>query len=99
MPLAASREERIRFVIALSGPAVTADEVDVFQNLTGEGIRHEHSLAEASAQTVAHGPSGVDPIPWLRSLRIPSLWLYGALDQHVPAALSRPTTPSAHRGR
>ena len=88
MPLAASREPRIRFVISLSGPAVTADEVDLFQTLTGEGVRHDHTLADATAQVEARGPSGVDPIPWLRSLRIPSLWVYGALDQHVPAELS-----------
>ena len=88
MPLAASRERAVRFLISLSGPAVTADEVDLFQTLTGEGERHAHSLDEATRQVVARGPSGVDPIPWLRSLRIPSLWIYGALDQHVPAELS-----------
>ena len=34
------------------------------------------------------GRSGVDPVPWLRKLRIPSLWLYGGRDRHVPPRLS-----------
>ena len=37
---------------------------------------------------LAAGPSGVDPMPWIRKLRIPSLWVYGGLDQHVPTRLS-----------
>jgi len=88
MPLAATRERAIRFLLSFSGPSVTADEVDLFQNLTGEGERHAATVAEAERQVLARGPSGVDPMPWIRRLAIPSLWVYGALDQHVPAKLS-----------
>jgi pimeloyl-ACP methyl ester carboxylesterase len=34
------------------------------------------------------GPSGFDPMPAIRSLRIPALWLYGAIDLHVPTRLA-----------
>ena len=88
MPLAATRERAIRFLVSFSGPSVTADEVDLFQSLTGEGEQHAATIAEAERQVLARGPSGVDPMPWIRTLTIPSLWVYGALDQHVPAGLS-----------
>ena len=48
MPLAASREPPIRFLVSFSGPAVTADENDPFQNLTGEG---EHPAAMTDARS------------------------------------------------
>jgi pimeloyl-ACP methyl ester carboxylesterase len=88
-PLAAARERAIRFLVLFSGPAVTADENDLFQNLTGEGL---HPAAQTDAQiddaVRKAGRSGFDPQPLLRKLRIPSLWLYGALDRHIPPRLS-----------
>jgi pimeloyl-ACP methyl ester carboxylesterase len=88
-PLAASREPAIRFLVVFSGPAVTADENDLYQDLAGEG-EHPAELtdAEIDAQVTARGRSGVDPIPWIRRLRIPALWVYGGRDRHVPPRLS-----------
>jgi uncharacterized protein len=89
MPLAASREPAVRFLVVFSGPAVTADENDLYQDLTGEGERpQELSDEDIDAQVLARGPGGVDPIPWIRELRIPALWLYGGLDKHIPPRLS-----------
>jgi hypothetical protein len=89
MPLAASREPAVRFLVVFSGPAVTADENDLYQDLTGEGERpQELSDEDIDAQVLARGPDGVDPIPWIRELRIPALWLYGGLDKHIPPGLS-----------
>jgi pimeloyl-ACP methyl ester carboxylesterase len=34
------------------------------------------------------GPAGVDPMPWIRQLRIRSLWVYGGRDMHIPTRLS-----------
>jgi pimeloyl-ACP methyl ester carboxylesterase len=88
-PLAASREPAIRFLVLFSGPAVTADENDLYQNLTGEGERPaELSDATIDAEVLRRGPGGVDPIPWIRKLRIPTLWVYGGRDQHIPPRLS-----------
>jgi dienelactone hydrolase len=89
IPLAASRDTAVRFAVIFSGPAVTADENDHYQNLTGEGEAPPTLSPEAiDARVLAEGPGGVDPIPWIRALRIPVLWLYGGLDQHVPPRLS-----------
>ena len=38
-PLAAAREPAVRFLVLFSGPAVTADENDLYQDLAGEGER------------------------------------------------------------
>jgi len=89
MPLAAIREPAIRFLVAFSGPAVTADENDLYQTLAGEGDRPQRlSDAQVDAQVEKAGPGGVDPIPWIAELRIPALWLFGALDHIVPPRLS-----------
>lgn len=89
IPLAASREPAVRFAVIFSGPAVTADENDDYQNLTGEGETPPTlSEEEIDARVLADGPGGIDPVPWIRALHIPVLWLYGGLDQHIPPRLS-----------
>ena len=89
MPLAAARTPAVRFLVILSGPAVTADETDRYQTLTGQGERPQ-SLSDAAidAQVAAAGRGGVDPIPWIGKLRIPALWVYGGRDENVPPRLS-----------
>jgi uncharacterized protein len=89
IPLAASRDRTIRFMVIFSGPAVTADENDRYQHLTGQGESPQQlSDQEIDAQVLAAGPGGVDPIPWIRKLRVPALWLYGGRDEHIPSRLS-----------
>ena len=89
MPLAGSRDPAIRFLVVFSGPAVTADENDLYQDLTGQGEQPaQQTDAEIDAQVLARGPGGVDPIPWIRRLRVPVLWVYGGRDRHIPPGLS-----------
>ena len=89
MPLAGSREAAIHFLVVFSGPTVTADENDLYQDLAGQGERPaELTDAAIDAQVVAAGPGGVDPLPWIRRLRIPALWVYGGRDRHIPPRLS-----------
>ena len=89
-PLAASRERAIRFLVLFSGPAVTADENDLYQDLAGEGERPPTPLSEEAidAQVLKRGPGGFDPIPSIRKLEIPCLWLYGGKDTFIPPRLS-----------
>jgi uncharacterized protein len=88
-PLAAARDPAIRFLVIFSGPAVTADENDLYQDLAGEGdVPQRLTDAEIDAQVLARGPSGVDPMPWIRKLKIPALWVYGGLDKIMPPRLS-----------
>jgi dienelactone hydrolase len=89
IPRAAAREPGARFAVIFAGPAVTADENDLFQELTGQGERpQEMSDAAIDAEVLRRGPGGVDPMPWVRALRIPALWVYGGLDKHIPSRLS-----------
>jgi hypothetical protein len=89
MPLAATRTSAVRFLVVFSGPAVTADEVDLYQHLTGQGERPQGQTDSAiDAMVLAAGRHGVDPMPWIRKLRIPALWVYGGRDEHVPTRLS-----------
>jgi uncharacterized protein len=89
MPLAASREPGVRFLVLFVSPTVTQGESDFYSQLTGQGASlPPQSPDEIEAEVRRHGPSGVDPMPWIRSLRIPALWLFGGNDQHVPTRLS-----------
>jgi uncharacterized protein len=89
IPRAASREPAVRFAVEFAGPAVTADENDHFQDLTGQGETPPRLTDDQiEAEVLRQGPGGVDPVPWIRSLRVPVLWLYGGLDRHIPTRLS-----------
>jgi len=89
VPRAAAREPKVRFAVLFAGPAVTANENDRYQILTGQGERPQELSDEAiDAGVLARGPGGVDPMPEIRSLKIPALWVYGALDKHIPTRLS-----------
>jgi dienelactone hydrolase len=89
IPPAASREAAVRFAVIFSGPAVTADENDLYQDLSGQGERAATLSDDAiDAEVLRQGPGGVDPIPWIRQLRVPALWLYGGLDRHIPPRIS-----------
>jgi dienelactone hydrolase len=88
-PVAAVREPAIRFLALFSGPAVTADENDVYQDLAGQGERPAQlSDAAIDAEVLRRGPGGIDPIPSIRRLEIPALWVYGGRDRHIPPRLS-----------
>jgi uncharacterized protein len=89
VPRAAAREPKVRFVVLFAGPAVTADENDRYQDLTGQGERPQELSDEAiDADVLNRGPGGIDPMPSIRALRIPALWVYGGLDKHIPTRLS-----------
>ncbi len=89
MPLAAMREPTVRFLVVFSGPTVTAEENDLYQTLAGQGDRPQTLTdAEVDVRVERAGRGGVDPLPWIRALRIPGLWLYGGLDHVVPPRLS-----------
>ena len=89
MPLAASRTPAVHFLVTFSGPTVTTAETDLYQNLTGQGDRPQtESDAAIDKEVLAAGRGGVDPMPWIRRLRMPALWVYGGRDMQVPPRLS-----------
>lgn len=87
MPLAAAREPAISFLVILVGPTVTQGESDNWGSLTGQGSRDPGDLAELERQVRQTGPSGFDPMPSIRALRIPAVWIYGGKDLNVPTRL------------
>ena len=50
------------------------------------------------AQVRALGPGGFDPLPSLRSLSIPVLWIFGDDDRNVPTELCVERLESIERG-
>ena len=36
----------------------------------------------------AHQPTGFDPIPFIRQMRIPGVWIFGGQDDSIPVDLS-----------
>jgi uncharacterized protein len=88
-PLAATREPAARFVVAFAGPALSQGETDHWSQIAGAGnSRPTQTEEEMEADVLRQGSSGYEPLPALRALRIPSLWLFGRLDYVVPSRLS-----------
>jgi dienelactone hydrolase len=92
IPLAASRApETVSWALIESGPVVSVGESDTFAQLTGQGSAPlERPIEEIEDEVRRAGPSGFDPRPVLRQLRIPIYWFYGGLDRHQPTGLDVP---------
>ena len=88
MPLAASREPAIRFLIGFVSPTLTQGETDLWANLNSQGqVLPTRTDEEMEAEVRANGPRGVDPMPAIRAMRIPAIWLWGGKDRVVPSRL------------
>jgi pimeloyl-ACP methyl ester carboxylesterase len=86
--LAASRDSAVRWLVENSGPTVTVGEADYWASLAGESLSPPSgTFAQMLEQVEAQGPSGFDPAPYLRSLTIPGLWMFGADDRNIPTQL------------
>ena len=90
-PLAASRSADVAFVVSLSGPAVTVGEEIAYSNLAGADPGSQQGLRDAAIESAFRdfkGPHGYDPVPVIRALRTPSLWILGERDRSLPVARS-----------
>ena len=88
-PLAASRSDKVAFVISLSGPAVTVGEEIAYSNLAGADPGSEAGLSESEIErrfAAFSGPHGYDPDRAIRQMRAPSLWIIGERDRSIPVA-------------
>jgi pimeloyl-ACP methyl ester carboxylesterase len=86
-PLAASKSKDVKFVVVLSGSAVSVGEEDLYSGLTGDssmGCTPDNPPAMISRLVMAQKPSRFDPRPVLAKLDVPVLWLYGARDMSQP---------------
>lgn len=88
VPLAAARSSAVHWAVLNSGPTATVGETDLWGQLAGQSERPPSGTRpEMLAQVRKAGPSGFDPIPYLRQLQLPALWLYGSDDRNVPTEL------------
>jgi uncharacterized protein len=86
--LAAAREPAVRWAVPVVGPTATVGESDYWEQLAGRSESPPSgSRAAMLAQVRRVGPSGFDPVPYLRTLSIPVLWTYGSDDRNVPTEL------------
>ena len=86
MPLAASKDPLISFIVAGEGTPVTAGEESVHGHASGDGNGWDRDKVWR-ADTVLRqfkGNHGFDPMPVLRKLEVPTLWLFGLHDSVVP---------------
>jgi len=86
--VAAAREPAVHWSVLVVGPTTTVGETDYWGQLAGASeTQPSGSRAAMLAQVRQAGPSGFDPVPYLRELSIPVLWLYGSDDRNVPTEL------------
>ena len=92
IPLAAEQTRtRPRFHVILSGNAVSTGVEQYYSDLTGDGIRTPQVTDRAEIERRVlrfDGRPGFDPAPVLRASRIPTLWLFGDLDESGPTFAS-----------
>ena len=81
IPLAASLGN-IYLTAIFSGPTVSVGEEIYYSSLAENG---KYALAEANKMVLSYeGIKGFDPIPYLRRITRPSLWIFGKEDESIP---------------
>ncbi len=83
LPLAASRSTDIAFMINVSGAVSTVGVSDHYDEIAERNLTEEEI---AEALRTFDGTQGFDPVPYLESLTIPGLWVYGGQDKSNPTA-------------
>jgi len=85
IPIVTSIQKNIKFTILISGPTVTVGEENYYSDLTGDGsISSGLSQQEMSQKLKEKGPYGFNPIPFLKQMNGPGLWLLGDADKSIP---------------
>jgi pimeloyl-ACP methyl ester carboxylesterase len=86
VPLSAARFDHVAFIALVDAPVVTTGEESLYSRLTGEegGQPSGLSKEEIAQRLKQAGPSGFDPLPFLKQINVPGLWLYGSEDLSQP---------------
>lgn len=93
IPIAATLNPSVDFMVLFSGPTITSLEQLRFQFHTNGDLNYWETHSEAEAREhIKNDPdrfqfTPADPKHFLADLAIPGLWLYGAKDIQVPAQL------------
>ncbi|KFF10325.1 hypothetical protein IW15_21435 [Chryseobacterium soli] len=93
IPMAASKNPQIKFMVLFSGPTITTLEQLRFQFYTNgnNSFWENHTEADAIEHT-KNDPdryqfAATDPKTYLNTLSIPGLWLFGEKDIQIPVKL------------
>ena len=87
IPLAATRSSSISYTIIEAGSTISVDQTDAYLRLTTRGARSSSLTPRQIAEELRKiGPTGFLPQPYIRRMAIPSLWVYGDVDQTIPVA-------------
>jgi len=84
LPLAAADNPEVRFLVVLSGPAVSVGLMAHYGLLAGadeKDVGEEELGKRRSPFIIIHG---FDPLETLRRIRTPTLWILGERDRTVP---------------
>lgn len=87
IPKAASQSSLVSFAVIISGPTVTVGEEIYYSDLTGDDAGRPTDLSDEEIQARLaeyEGPHGFDPLPSLRLMKTPTLWLLGEKDRSIP---------------
>ena len=89
VPEAAVRSPEVSFVILLSGPTVTGQQANYWDQIADDESLTVAELEEIFRQFEPRSENGdVDPRQHLEQLQVPGLWVYGKEDRIVPAGPS-----------
>ena len=80
---AATMSGNVAFIALASATPLTERTANLYERLAG-GAEGQLSKAEISRRLESAGSSGFDPLPYLRQLNIPSLWMLGTADDRIP---------------
>jgi dienelactone hydrolase len=94
VPLLLGGDTPATFAVNLSGAAVSSREEGAWSEWAGESEDHfglkpppePFDTLDARLRSVAAGP--FDPRPYLKQMRLPSLWLFGEWDSSLPTKAS-----------
>jgi pimeloyl-ACP methyl ester carboxylesterase len=93
VPLAARKNRRASFMVLWSGAVETTHEDMRFEHLADASDFWEHHTHNEVASLMQKVPDNLDwadfdPLPVLRELTIPGLWLFGGRDRNVDVDLA-----------
>jgi uncharacterized protein len=99
VPLAVARSQhRVAFTALADGPAVTTREEEQWSKLAGEEADNPPALTEEKKAEITGElePAGFDPVPLLKQMTVPGIWVYGRQDRSQPAEKSAATLERLH---
>ena len=89
MPLSASKNPVVDFIITGEGAAVSAGEEAFHSDLTGDGSGNGIPIKEADKKLkMFDGERGFDPRNILENLNAKTLWIFGTMDDVIPVDAS-----------